>query len=199
MKSPADRYSMVAIALHWTIAILIVTNVGIAWAADEVRGPDRVAALQPHKVIGITVLLLTLARLGWRLVIKPPRMPDTLAPWERALARTVHFFFYVVMVALPLSGWAMVSTSALASVYPIHWGPFEWPMIEPLTQLERHARRDVHEAMENAHELLAQSIIYVLVPLHVAGALKHQFVDKGDELGRMIPFWPRRRAEGHAE
>ena len=199
MKSPSDRYSMVAIILHWTIAILILTNVGIAWAADEVRGAARAEALQPHKVIGIAVLLLTFARLAWRLAVKPPRMPDTMAPWERALARTVHVLFYVVMVALPLSGWAMVSTSALASVYPIHWGPFEWPMIEPLTQLERQDRRDLNEALEEAHELLAQSIIYVLVPLHVVGALKHQFIDKGDELGRMIPFWPRRRAEGHAE
>ena len=199
MKSPPDRYSMVAIILHWTIAILILTNVGIAWAADEVRGPDRAAALQPHKVIGIVVLLLTFTRLGWRLVMKPPRMPDTLAPWERMLARSVHFLFYVVMIALPLSGWAMVSTSRLALAYPIELGPFEWPIIEPLYQLERHDRRDVHEAMEEAHHLLAQAMVYVLVPLHVAGALKHQFIDKGDELGRMIPFWPRRRAEGHAE
>ncbi|HEX6865912.1 MAG TPA: cytochrome b [Caulobacteraceae bacterium] len=199
MKSPPDRYSMVAIILHWTIAALILTNVGIAWAADEVRGPDRVAALQPHKVIGITVLLLTLARLAWRLVMKPPRMPDTMAPWERVLARTVHVLFYVVMVALPLSGWAMVSASPLAGAYPIHLGPFEWPMIQPLADLPRQERRDVQEFLEEAHELLAQSIIYVLVPLHVAGALKHQFIDRGDELGRMIPFWPRRRAEGHAE
>ena len=115
MKSPPDRYSMVAIILHWTIAVLILTNVGIAWWADDVRGPDRVAALQPHKVIGITVLLLTFARLAWRLAMKPPRMPDTMAAWERGLARTVHVLFYVVMVALPLSGWAMVSASSLAS------------------------------------------------------------------------------------
>jgi cytochrome b561 len=199
MKSPPDRYSMVAIILHWTIAALIVTNVLIAWAADDLKGIEAAQAFQPHKTIGITVLLLTLTRLAWRLVMKPPRMPGTLAPWERQLARTVHVLFYVVMVALPLSGWAMVSTSALASVYPIQFGPFEWPIIDQLAYLPRDERRDLHELLEVVHERFAQSMIYVLVPLHVAGALKHQFIDKGDELGRMIPFWPRRRAEGHAE
>lgn len=199
MNSPAHRYSTVAILLHWTIAALILTNFGIAWLAHDLKGMEHAAALQPHKTIGITVLLLSLARLAWRLVMKPPRMPDTLAFWERWLARTVHVLFYVLMIGLPLSGWAMVSAGQLAHVYPIHLGPFEWPVIEPLHNLERHDRRDVHEALEEVHNLLGQVMLYGLIPLHVAGALKHQFIDRGDELGRMIPFWPRRRAEGHAE
>ena len=73
MNSPAHRYSLVAIILHWTIAALIVANVLIGWNADELRGLARAQALQPHKTIGITVLLLTLTRLAWRLVMKPSR------------------------------------------------------------------------------------------------------------------------------
>lgn len=190
---------MVAIILHWAIAVLIVTNVGIAWAADELKGMEHVRALQPHKTIGITVLLLTLARIAWRLVMKPPRMPDTMAPWEKFLARVVHTLFYVLMIGIPLSGWAMASASDLARVYPIELGPLHWPIIEPLQNLESQQRRAVREALQETHELLAQAMIYVLVPLHVLGALKHQFMDRADELGRMIPFWPRRRAEGHAK
>ena len=99
------------------------------------------------------------------------------------------------MIGLPLSGWAMVSTGQLAHVYPIHLGPFEWPVIEPLYQLERHTRRELNDVLEETHGLLAQAMIYVLIPLHVAGALKHQFIDRADELVRMIPFWPRRAKE----
>jgi len=192
MNSPPGRYSFVAMAFHWTIAALIVWNVLIGWGAEDLKGMARLHALQPHKTIGITILLLSLARLGWRLVMKPPRMPDTLAPWERRLARTVHVLFYVVMIGLPLSGWAMVSIGKLATVYPIRLGPVIWPVL-PLNDLLGTHARDVREVLEAGHKLTAKAIIYVLIPLHVLGALKHQFIDKADELGRMIPFWPQRR------
>lgn len=197
MNSPPDRYSLVAIVLHWTIAVLIVINVLIAWNAEDLRGLARAEALQPHKTIGITVLLLSLARLAWRLAVKPSAMPDTLKAWERRLARAVHVLFYVVMIGLPLSGWALVSASRLVEVYPIQLGPFTWPAIAPLSALPPDRMEFAHEVLEEAHHLLAKAIVYVLIPLHIAGALKHQFIDKADALGRMIPFWPRRRAKGH--
>ena len=93
MNSPAHRYSMVAILLHWTIAVLILTNVGIAWASEDLKGMERVAALQPHKTIGITILLLSLGRVAWRFMVKPPPMAGSMAPWERFLARRVHTLF----------------------------------------------------------------------------------------------------------
>lgn len=195
MKSPPDRYSTIAILLHWAIAVLVAWNVAIAWGAEDLKGMELVRALQPHKTIGVTILLLTLARLGWRLFMKPPKMPATLAPWEHALARTVHVLFYVVLLGIPLSGWAMVSASKLATVYPIHLGPVTWPAIAPLTDLPHDQRAAAREALEGAHEWLGRAMIYVLIPLHVAGALKHQFFDRADELHRMIPFWPRRRAQ----
>jgi cytochrome b561 len=197
MNSPPDRYSRVAMAFHWAIAALLVWNVLIAWNAEDLRGMARAYALQPHKTIGITILLLSIGRLAWRLVMQPPRMPDTLAPWERRLARTVHVLFYVAIIGLPLSGWAMVSAGKLTSVYPIRLGPLIWPAIAPLTHLPPDQMRATHEVLEVAHDWLGKAIIYGLIPLHILGALKHQFIDKADELGRMIPFWPRRRAEGH--
>lgn len=198
MNSPPDRYSIVAILFHWTIAALIVWNVLIAWGADDLKGLAHVRALQPHKTIGILVLILSVLRLLWRLVMKPPRMPDTMAPWERQLARTVHVLFYVVMIGLPLSGWAMVSAGRMSSAFPIMLGPIHWPTL-PMNALFGSEVRDAHEFLEEAHDLLGKAMVYVLIPLHILGALKHQFIDKADEFGRMIPFWPRRRAEGHAE
>ncbi|HEX6860595.1 MAG TPA: cytochrome b [Caulobacteraceae bacterium] len=198
MKSPPGRYSMVAMVLHWAIAILLIWNVPIAWNAEDLKGLAHVRALQPHKTIGITVLILSVLRLLWRLAVKPPRMPDTLAPWERRLARVVHVLFYVAIIGLPLSGWAMVSAGKLSDAFPIMLGPVRWPTL-PMNAWFGSDVRDVHEALEVVHDLLGKATIYGLIPLHILGALKHQFIDKADELGRMIPFWPRRQAEGHAE
>lgn len=198
MNSPPHRYSMVAIILHWTIAALIIWNFLIGLNAEDLKGMAHIQALQPHKTIGITVLILSVLRLLWRLAVKPPRMPDTLAPWERGLARTVHVLFYVLIIALPLSGWAMASLGKLASVYPIHLGPLIVPTIAPLSHLPPDQAHAARETLEKLHAYFGYAIIYVLLPLHILGALKHQFWDKADEFGRMIPFLPRRRAEGHA-
>jgi len=198
MKSPPDRYSYVAMLFHWAIAILLLWNIWIAWSSEDLKGQAHALALQPHKTIGITVLILSVSRLLWRLVMKPPRMPDTLAPWERGLARVVHVLFYVAIIGIPLTGWAMASIGKLATVYPIHLGPLIVPTITPLNNLPAGQAHAARETLETVHTYMAWATLYVLIPLHLLGALKHQFWDKSDEFGRMIPFWPRRRAEGHA-
>ena len=87
----------------------------------------------------------------------------------------------------------MASASKLVTIYPIMLGPIEWPAMSFLTNLPPDQMRDVHEVLEEAHHLLAKLIVYVLVPLHILGALKHQFIDRQDELHRMLPFLPRRK------
>jgi cytochrome b561 len=188
VHNPA-RYSAVAMLLHWLIAALIITNVGYAWYANGLHGLAKIPPLQVHKSIGITILLLSLLRLGWRLVNPPPPMSADLKPWERILAKTVHVLFYVVMIGMPLTGWATVSASATIRIYPITffgWG--HWPAISVLTHLPLDQMKQAHETFLTVHELLAKLIVYVLFPLHVLGALKHQFLDRDHELGRMIPF-----------
>jgi cytochrome b561 len=198
MKSPPDRYSYVAMLFHWAIAVLLLWNIWIAWNAEELKGLAHMRALQPHKTIGITVLILSVLRLIWRLVMKPPRMPDTMAGWERSLARLVHVLFYVAIIGIPLTGWAMASIGKLATVYPIRLGPVIVPTFAALSDLPPDQAHSTRETLEFVHTNMARATLYVLVPLHVLGALKHQFIDKADEFGRMIPFIPRRRAEGHA-
>ncbi|MDB5429811.1 MAG: cytochrome [Caulobacter sp.] len=184
-----DRYSTVAILLHWLIAAMIVTNVGYAWYANGLHGLEKIPPLQIHKSIGISILLLTLARLAWRLVNRPPPMPADLKPWERLLARTVHVLFYVVMIGLPLTGWAMVSASPTIKIYPINFfGYGHWPAIQALSSLPHDQMKQAHGTFETAHGLLAKLIVYLLIPLHIAGALKHQFIDKDNDLARMLPF-----------
>lgn len=187
------RYSTVAILLHWTIVALLVWTVLLAWQSEDLKGLAKMVPLQLHKPIGITILVLTLIRLAWRFIQPAPPMSSTLKPWEHALARIVHVLFYVLLLAIPLTGWAMVSASGLITRFPINmFGLFDWPVIQPLYDLPGELRHVRKEQIETLHKLLAKVIIYGLIPLHVLGALKHQFLDKDNELARMIPFLARK-------
>ena len=180
-----DRYSAVAIALHWALAALILLQVVLA-GRMEGRSAEAFAVIQLHKSVGITVLLLSLARLAWRLVNPPPPEPAGLAPWERRLSTGVHWAFYAVMIGMPITGWIMVSTSRLV-VPTLLFGVVPWPHLPGLPELAPAARHVWNEAGEAGHGLIVKGF-YVLIALHVAGALKHQFF-RGDEpvLQRMAP------------
>jgi cytochrome b561 len=194
MTALKTRYSSVAIAFHWTIAALILTNIGLAWYFGTLTGEAKLEPVQLHKSIGITVLILSLGRLGWRLAVPPPKLPDYVHGWEKGLAQTVHVGFYVIMLGMPLSGWALTSASPLIKVFPItlyHLIP--WPAIAPLANLPHDQMKQAHTIFVKTHGLLAW-LAYGLVFLHVAGALKHQFISNDDVVARMIPFLRRRRS-----
>lgn len=189
MSTERSRYSAVAMTFHWVIAALIISNVALAWTANELPRQEAAGLMAWHKTFGITILILSLGRLAWRLSHRPPPFSPHLKPWERWLAHTVHWGFYVLMIGLPLTGWALSSASPLIKVYPIDmYGLFHWPAIGPLASLPPAEMKAAHETWEEVHHLLAKVLVYGLVPLHILGALKHQFLDKDNELGRMIPF-----------
>lgn len=189
------RYSTVAILLHWLIAGLLVWTVLLAWQSEDLKGAAKIAVLQLHKPLGITIMLLTLLRIALRFVYPAPPMGDHLKPWEMKLAKSVYGLFYLLLLVLPLTGWAMVSASALIHQYPINmFGLFNWPVLTPLYDLPGELRHARHEQLEDIHGLIAKVIIYGLVPLHILGALKHQFLDKDNELAKMIPFLARKDA-----
>ena len=199
MAISRDRYSSVAILLHWLIALAILTNIGVAWYFNTLHGAAKIEPVQLHKSIGITVLMLTTLRLGWRLAVPPPPLPSYVTGWEKWLARAVHVGFYVIMFGMPLSGWALSSASPLIHVFPIvlfHTVP--WPTIAPLASLPHDQMKQAHEAFTLTHDLLAK-LAYGLVVLHVAGALKHQFISNDDVVARMLPFLPRRLPKEMAE
>ena len=178
----AVRYSAVAIALHWTIAALIVLQVVLSGRMED-RTPEAFAVTQLHKSVGITILLLSLARLAWRLTQRPPPEPAGLGAWERRLAGAVHWAFYAVMILMPLTGWIMVSTSRFA-VPTVLYGAIAWPHLPGLAELEPAARAAWNGVSETAHHWIIKGA-YVLFGLHVAGALKHHLLD------RHVPVLPR--------
>lgn len=172
------RYSRVAVWLHWIIALLIVVNLLLGFFRGEFDKPVRAALMDVHKATGLTILLLSLARLGWRLGHRPPPFDSVMKAWERGVATLVHWLFYLLMVALPLTGWMIVSTNGRATSW---FGLFE---VAPLPVARGE---DIHEFFEEAHELLAYGIL-VLLALHVGGALKHHFEGHRHLIGRMAPW-----------
>jgi cytochrome b561/polyisoprenoid-binding protein YceI len=178
-----DRYSTVAIVLHWLIAAAIVFQVMLGWRMGGPHTPQGFAITQLHKSIGITVLILSLARLGWRLANPPPPAPPTLAGWERVLSTAVHIGFYVIMIGMPLTGWLMVSASRL-HIPTLLYGTIPWP---DLPGVAGASRRMWSRIGHNGHEWLAWGV-YGLLALHVAGALKHQLFSRDEPiLARMAP------------
>lgn len=178
-----ERYNNVAIALHWIIAVLVLTQIYVGWTfGDMARGPAQDQWFTWHKTLGVTILLLSIVRLAWRLTNPPPPLPDTLPRWERIAARWNHTLFYVVLIGLPLTGWATISSgkNALTSATTTLIGNIPWPFIPGLPQ-------SGHEGFATAHEVLIK-ITYALVILHIGAALKHQFIDKAQVANRMPPF-----------
>ena len=168
-----QRYSGGAILLHWLLALLLASELALGFTMP--RDASGFELYQLHKSIGITILLLTFVRLGWRMTHKrPPKMEGGLKGF---LASAVHVGFYVLMVGVPITGWAIVSTSAI-SVPTVIFGVMPWPHL-PLDAGLNHT-------FEEAHEILAKVGIGLFV-LHVAGALRHHFLMRDSLLGRMAP------------
>jgi polyisoprenoid-binding protein YceI/cytochrome b561 len=155
-----------------------------------VRGAARFAAFQLHKSVGITILLLVALRLVWRWYRTPP--PAVVTGWQRVLAHGVHLAFYVLLFAIPLSGWAIVSSSRTV-VSTLLYGVVPWPNL-PLAGLAAEAKSAWHGAAEFIHGNLWW-VVLVLFALHLAGALKHQWIDRDGELARMAPGVGRRILE----
>ena len=177
-QSSPTRYGAVAQGFHWIIAGLIVTQFTLALMADDLPlGLHKLAVLARHKSFGMTVLMLAVLRLLWRLFNRPPELPPGMSKIERTLARGTHLLFYVLLFAMPLTGWMMSS----AKNYSVSWfGRFTWPdLIAP--------NERTFEMLKTTHHLLGWLLLSVAI-LHVLAALKHHFWNKDDVLVRMLPL-----------
>ena len=194
------RYTPVAIALHWLIAISIVSLIFVGWwMGDAIEEPQSraaaYAAFQLHKAFGVTVLVLTLARLVWRLMNPPPPLTQAMPAWERFAAQATHAAFYAFAIGIPLAGLVYVSTGWVAdgdrpfSVATSYFGLFTIPHLAFIESLPAEARRAIAYMSINAHGKMAWGVL-ILLALHVGAALKHHFIDKDDVLARMVPGLP---------
>lgn len=182
MAEPRNRYSTVSLVLHWLIAVMVVSQVLLIAAHDATEGQLSRDFVNVHKSVGLSILLLTLGRLGWRVANPAIPLPTAMPRWQKLLARATHVLFYVMLIAMPLVGWAASSAAGREILW---FGLFQWPLL-PIGGGRETARdlMDVHG--------MGAKVIYVLILLHVAGALKHQFYNRDNVLHRMIPMIPRR-------
>ena len=180
MAEPRNRYSTVSLILHWLIAALVVTQVALIAGHEAIEG-DR-TFLNLHKSVGLGILVLTLVRLGWRIGNPALPLPEAMPRWQKLVARATHVLFYVLLIAMPLVGWAASSAAGRDIVW---FGLFNWPLL-PIG-----GGREMAGSLMDLHEAAAKAL-YVLIALHVVGALKHHFVDRDNVLHRMIPIIPRR-------
>jgi cytochrome b561 len=177
-QSSPTRYTAVAQGFHWIIAALIVTQFTLAWMADDLPlGARKLGLLARHKSFGMTVLMLAILRLLWRLNHPTPALPSGMTPLERLLARTTHTAFYVLLFAMPVTGWMMSS----AKNYSVSWfGWFTWPNLIAKNET-------AFDFLRSTHHLLSYAL-FAIAMLHILAALKHHFWDKDDVLLRMLPF-----------
>lgn len=173
-------YNVYSRWLHWIIAALIIFMIFLGWRLDD-HDSLRLSRVNLHKSVGILILLLSIVRLAIRFMTKaPPALPGPA--WQTWAANGLHVLFYVAMLGMPLTGWAMVSTSARE----IPFFMFHWPHM-PFIPVSASMESPVHEFFEFFHKLGAKLLIYGMIPLHVAAALKHQFVDKDEVIEHMVP------------
>lgn len=179
-----NRYSNVAVALHWSIAALILVNIPIGIVAGDALdmaapGDLKRAAkiLGWHKPIGLVVLVLSLIWAGWRAGHRSPPLPDHMPRWQKGAARGSHAALYVLLIAVPLSGWIYVSTSPWPTTF---FKLFVWPSLPlPRTPAGNPSAGWVHDILGWA--------MAVVAAIHILAALHHQFVTRDHLLGRILP------------
>lgn len=177
IKNTLENYGTVAKLFHWIIALLVITllTVGFIMINLPDNTPSRGSVYTVHKLVGLTVLLIMLFRLAWTIINPKPVLPKKAPHWEKWAVYLVHGALYVVLLAMPLSGWVM----STAADHAPHLGNLSLPL--PGIPISK----TLSENAEQAHEILAWVLI-VLIIIHILAALKHYFVDKDNILQRMM-------------
>ena len=171
------RYTAPAIALHWLMAWLIIAVYFLGLSIDALPvGPDRIQVVGWHKWLGVTIAFLWGFRVLWRASHRPPALPASSPAWQNAASHLVHVALYLLMIAIPVSGWLMSSAKGYTTNF---FGLFDLPNLLMKDKELGHTLKEVHEVLANS--------LMALVGLHIAAALKHQLVDKDNLLGRMRP------------
>lgn len=180
LQASSDRYGVAAQFFHWLIVLLILVQFTLGRVAENLpAGFEKFVLMSRHKSLGITILALAMLRLAWRFLSRPPPPPQGLNPFLRWSGRVTHFMLYLLLFALPISGW--LASSAANS--PVSW--WGWLTLPDLIG----AGDSSFERLSGWHALMTR-LLLVFAGLHVAAALLHHFYFKDNVLRRMLPGWP---------
>lgn len=176
MNVPA-RYGRVAMLLHWSAAALIVAGAALGLSMTDLPlSPSKLRYYAWHKWIGITVFLVAALRLAWRLVVPPPPLPASMARAQVIAAQAVHALLYLLMMAIPVSGWLYSSATGVSVSYL---------NLVPLPNLVAKDKA-LASALLTLHKAL-NGVLAAAVLVHVGAAIKHQWIDRDGVLSRMLP------------
>ncbi|MBB2158325.1 cytochrome b [Gluconacetobacter diazotrophicus] len=193
MSAPwsVERYTRLAIILHWVMALGIAALVviGLLMVHDDLAPDTMFRLYQLHKSIGVTVLLAAVVRLAWRLGHRPPPLPQTLPPGEKMAAHAGHIMLYAALFIIPITGWALVSSSVF-DIPTVLYGLVPWPDLPVFSTLTDKA--PVEAVLKTVHAYGAYALI-ALVALHIFAALRHQFLLRDNIMARMLPRWGKSR------
>lgn len=171
------QYDALAKGFHWVMAVLLVSVFGLGLYMQGLPfSPDKLKLYSWHKWAGICVLGLVTLRLIWRLTHRPPAMPGEMPAWQKLAAHVGHLALYVLMFAIPVSGWLMSSAKGVPTVLFGLW---------PLPDLVARDQ-ELGDALQRLHWYLNISLA-LFVATHILAALKHHFLDQDDILRRMLP------------
>lgn len=190
MAAHRTHYSAVAILLHWLIAALIFTNIWYGWRMGQLKGLAQYELFQLHKSIGVSVLILSVIRLGWRVMNPAPALPASMTRLERGVAGVTHWVLYGFMLILPLTGWVVVSASPY-NLPTLLFKTVPWPHLAFVHDLPMATRKLIEDQVGDVHAWLAWSLL-ALAALHVAAAIKHLVWDRDDVAARILPILRRR-------
>ena len=177
LRNTRTRWGALSQLLHWLIAALIGVQIGLGLTgADLPLGMSKLTTLARHKSFGLTILALTLIRLVWRAMNPTPALPGAFKAYERRLALATHASLYVLLIALPMTGWIMSS----ARGFPVSW--FNLVQLPNLVA----PSPPLYHVMVLTHGVLASALGLILI-LHIAAAIRHHFVLHDEVLRRMLP------------
>ncbi|CDZ78255.1 hypothetical protein BN59_02565 [Legionella massiliensis] len=177
ISKQVQHYSKGSKFLHWLIAVVVIIMLCGSYFLDDLPEQYIGTAFMFHKSIGITILFLMLLRLIWILYAGKPDLPQSVPAWQRSLSKLVQYALYFFVILMPLCGWIM---STAANKAPYFFNMFRFPL--PVVPFDKN----LAGLMKNAHNTIAW-ILIALVVLHIAGVLKHHFIDKDNILRRMLP------------
>ena len=176
------RYTHTAITLHWLIALLVFAAFPLGlYMHDLPLSPYKLRLYSYHKWLGVCVMLFVVIRLLWRVTHRPPALPDSMRGWEKLVAESMHYLLYILLFAIPLSGWLMSSAKGFQTVL--------FGMI-PLPDL-LNKDKFLGEFLQQVHESF-NWILLIMVCAHVTASLKHHFIERDDVLQRMLPLLGRK-------
>src|SRR5262245_58049049 len=177
LKNTNLSWGSVAKSFHWIVAALIFTQFALGWIAEEwPRSPTKVDLFVWHKSTGMLILLLVVLRLCWRMINRTPALPGDMTRLERLAASASHALLYLLIIAMPLSGW--VINSAANFPLKLFW-------LVPLPNIVAPSKA-VQKLAEGVHETLFFTLAVILT-VHIAAAFRHHFVKHDDVLTRMLP------------